>query len=349
MSAGPQRVAEIGEFELIERLRRLAGPPTEDVVVGIGDDVAVIATSTGRRTVVTCDAQVEGTHFDLARRDPERLGRKAAAINLSDIAAAGGRPRHALVSLVLAPETPVVLVESLYRGLVAELSRFGACIVGGNLASGERLVVDVTLFGDVEPRRLLRRSGARVGDRLLVTGTLGAAAAGLRLASEPSLGVSPSARQRADEAFETPRARIGEVQTALDCGGVHAAIDVSDGLAADLAHLCDASDVGVELDAASLPIDPAAREVARAAGLDVLHLALGGGEDYELLLAVGPAAVDRLSSAVAERTGTPITPIGTIVDRTAGRRLVGPGGTSPLGRLGFRHFETNGPSQNSGS
>ena len=332
-------MGELGEFPLIERLSARLGSSRPDVVVGIGDDVAVVEPGPERLLLATCDVQVAGVHFLLERVDPRKLGRKAAAINISDIAASGGLPTHFLSSLVLPADTEVAWVERLYDGLAEEAGNWGADVVGGNISGGGQLVIDLTLLGEVPPGELLRRDGARPGERLLVTGTLGAAAAGLHLSLHPGLDAAASAAQPALEAFETPLPRVREARAAARAGGVGAMIDVSDGLAADLGHLCDRSGVGARIEAALLPVSSAAREVAQAAGQEALAWALGGGEDYELLFTAGPERARALAEAIREAAGTPVTEIGEIVPAEAGRSIVGEDGkVVPLSPDGWRHF-----------
>ncbi|MDI6823394.1 MAG: thiamine-phosphate kinase [Bacillota bacterium] len=332
-------VAEVGEFPLIERLAARLGPARADVVVGIGDDVAVLAITPDRYLLATCDVQVAGVHFLPHACDPYRLGRKVAAINLSDIAAVGGRPTHFLVSLALPADTPVSFVEGLYHGISEEATRYGADVVGGNVSRSSCLMVDLTLLGEVEPRRLLRRDGARSGDLILITGRVGASAAGLALLLDPSLQVDRADRESVLAAHQTPTPRLGEAAAIAGVGAATAMIDVSDGLAADLGHICDASGVGALLRADALPIDDATRGVAHAAGRDPLEWALTGGEDYELLFTAPPDAVNTIRSAVLQSTGTTVSVVGEILPASAGRTLVLPDGRRvPLGAHGWKHF-----------
>jgi thiamine-monophosphate kinase len=176
------RIDELGEFGLIDRIHRALPKPGQDVLVGIGDDVAAFRPEAGRVWLATCDVQVEGAHFLREAMDPKDLGHKALAINLSDIASAGGRPRFALISLGLPKDLPVKYVDDLYKGLRAEAQEFGVDIIGGNI-SGSRLgfFIDIFLLGDILQENLLVRSGAKVGDQILVTGSLGDAAAGVAM------------------------------------------------------------------------------------------------------------------------------------------------------------------------
>lgn len=332
-------VADIGEFPLIERLTARLGPLRRDVVIGVGDDVAAVEIEPGRLQLMTCDVQVAGSHFQPERCDPHRLGRKVAAINLSDIAAAGGWPTHFLCSLVLPADTEVEFLDALYDGLVEEASRWEADLIGGNVSRGEQMVIDVTLLGEVARADMFRRDGARAGEQVAVTGHLGAAAAGLALTGLPELRVAPSAREQVLDAFETPTARLAEARALVQTGGVGAAIDVSDGLAADLGHLCDASGVGVRIDAARLPVAGATREVAKSAGVDPSVWVLGGGEDYELLFSAAPDRMAELIESVVSATRTPVTVIGEIVSADRGRDLALVDGTRRgLDRNGWGHF-----------
>lgn len=330
------RVRDLGEFALINRLAALTGADG-GVVVGIGDDAAVLDTGGPRLLLATIDIQVEGRHFRRDRIAAERLGRRTAAVNLSDIGAMGGAPRWALASLVLPPDLDVAWVEDLYRGLAVELGRFGAVMVGGNLSGGEQIVIDLALLGEVERGRVLRRDGARPGDVVLVTGTLGASAAG-RYALDAGLDPADPPVAPLVEAHLTPTPRVREGQALAATGLVTAAIDLSDGLSSDLGHLCDASGVGAEVNAARLPLSAETRTLAARLGLDPVGLALVGGEDYELLLTAPPPAVPELVAAVRVATGVPLTAIGAITPAAAGRWLLHDGRRLPLAASGWDHF-----------
>ncbi len=277
-------VQGLGERALIERIRRRIrpGPGT---VIGPGDDAAALRT--GGLTLVTTDAMVEGVHFQLSWMSAEDLGRKAMAVNASDIAAMGGRPRFATLSLLLRADTPVPFVDGLYDGLIAAADGYGVAIVSGNVSSIDGpLVVDVTLLGDVDEGKLVRRSTAHAGDLLIVTGTLGAAAAGLVLlgngeSTERSVspGLPEAAVQECLRALRVPAPPVAFAAAAGDAGLLAAAIDVSDGLSSDLFTLCRESNAGAEVDVTALPISEATRSVAGAFDVDPVHLALHGGED----------------------------------------------------------------------
>lgn len=333
------RVRDIGEFGLIDRIARSLPPPGEGVVVSIGDDVAVLQSSE-RHILATCDIQVEGIHFLKDKITPYQLGRKVVAINVSDIAAMGGLPRYLLISLVLPKETEVAWVDGLYEGMREECARWGAEIVGGNMAhSPNGIIVDLFLLGEVEPDRLLRRSGARIGDRVLVTGTLGDSAAGLALVLRPGGEWPAEHRDFALSRHLTPTPRLMEGRAIARSGLATAAIDVSDGLSSDIGHICEMSQLGVRLWADMIPISEATQAIAQATGTDPLQWALFGGEDYELLFTAPADQAAELARRVQEGTGTPVSIIGEIVPAGEGATLVRADGTVlPLVKGGWDHF-----------
>ncbi len=343
------RVTDVGEFGLIARLAQRGGGYGCDVLVGMGDDTAVVRVQegAGRCLLLSCDIQVEGVHFLRDAVDPVRLGRRLAAINLSDIAAMGGWPRHFLISLALPLDVEVSLVEGLYDGLREEMAPFGAAVVGGNVTSNECLVLDAFVVGEVEEKELLLRSGARAGDMVLVTGRLGASRAGLALLRGEARGLAGEARVLV-EAHLTPRARVREGRVIAESGAASAMIDLSDGLASDVGHLCDASAVGVRLWAERLPVDAATRRAADVAGADPLAWALGGGEDYELCFTTPADMVQKVARAVTVATGTAVSVVGEILADENERVLVGRDGReTSLAATGWQHLMMKGKAASS--
>src|SRR5215469_1146757 len=281
------RPRQPGEFELIARLTSgLAS--REDVRLGVGDDCAIMDVGGDDLLLATCDSQVEGIHFTLQTSNPEQIGRKALAVNLSDIAAMGGTPRFALVSLLLPFHLSLEILEEMYTGLRQEAERFATAIVGGNIASAGSascLTIDITVLGSVIRDRAITRSGARPGDMLCVTGYLGDSAAGLFTLLHPEHTYSLAACDRVRAVHRTPYARIAEGQILSQFGPhiITAMLDISDGLSGDLTHLCERSQVGVRVELARLPLSPAIHTIAHETAQDLWHWALHGGEDYELL------------------------------------------------------------------
>ncbi|MEZ5417601.1 MAG: thiamine-phosphate kinase [Vicinamibacterales bacterium] len=329
-------VGERGEHALIEWLRRHVPGPGPDVIVGIGDDAAVVRPPRGTLLVQTTDALVDGVHVDARLLSPGDIGRRAVAVNLSDLAAMGARPMWLLLSLVLPASLPLSAFEALVEGVRDEATRWGAAVIGGNITQTPGpLVIDVTATGAVRPRRLLRRDTARPGDELWITGTLGGAAAGLGLLRAGAAG--SEAERDAVACYATPTPRLREAWALARERAARAAIDVSDGLADAIHQLAIASGTGARVDAAAVPIHPAATAWSRTAGRDALDVAMAS-DDYELLVAVPPKARGRLAAA---RRGcrTPIPRIGVL---TAGRDVVVErGGVEMPVPAGFEHFATS--------
>lgn len=337
----PMKVADIGEFGLIDDLARQARARTgaferlHGVTVGIGDDAA--AWQADGVQLATTDTLVEGVHF---RRDlsswPD-LGWKALAVNLSDIAAMGGVPQCALVTLALPSETSLADMSALYDGLCEAAETERVAIVGGDVVGAPVVVITVTLFGtagsgpDGGPALMLR-SAARPGDLIAVTGVLGGSAAGLAAAVGKRGPGAGGDLQGLLEHHRRPRARVREGQVLLACGVV-CAIDVSDGLAADLGHICEMSHLSAEIHAAKVPVHPV---VARLFPDDALHFALSGGEDYELLFTAPAQTV----AAAKRALGESLTIIGEMTSGEAGKVRVLDEVGKPLAvaKGGWDHF-----------
>lgn len=337
-------VGEVGEFPLIDRIRRiLPAAGKKDLLVDIGDDTAVIRIDRQRALLVTCDIQVEDRHFRFDHITPYQLGRRSMAVNVSDVGAMGGRPTYALVSLGLPADFPVISCDRLFEGMRDELASHRARIVGGNLArTRDFLVVDVTMLGEADPSRVLTRSGARVGDRIFVTGTLGASGAGYQVLA--AFGKRfPRRYQHLVRRHLLPVPRVEAGRKIARSGIATAMIDVSDGVAGDLYHICTRSGVGAEIDEGRLPLPERIGEIADRSGKSVTDLALHSGEDYELLFTV-PLRVSRSKvQSLSRGLGVPVTEIGRIVPREGGYRLVDSRGRkTPLLPAGWDHFRETG-------
>ena len=330
----------LAERTLIRRIRE-STRPTAGVVVGIGDDCAVLEPTSGQRVLVTTDLLLEDVHFRRRYAEHGDVGWKAMAVNLSDIAAMGGRPRWALVALACPHETTLDEVEAFYEGARDLADRHAVAIVGGDTtASPAGWLVNVTLLGEAASPVL--RSGARTGDVVAVTGPLGRSAAGLAildLANAPA-GIDRAALTEVTSAHLRPAPRVAEGQWLGAAGGVSAMIDLSDGLATDLAHIAEESGVHCRVEIERVPTSPAVLEVARALGADARAWATGGGEDYELLLTCDAEAFDRLSDGLAHATGTRLHAIGRVTRAGAGVSFVDAGGRPVAAAAGFEHFVT---------
>lgn len=304
----------------------MGAPPEGEVWVG--DDAAVLR-APGGTILFTSDLLIEGIHFDLEITGARDLGYKAIAVNASDVAAMGGTPKRALVAMGLKPRMQVEWIEDVYAGMRECSEQFDMAVVGGDLSRSDCLVLSVSLLGNPAGRLVIERRGARVGDVVAVTGTLGAAAAGLRL-------LRAGLRDRKDlvqaQLRPVPRVREAEV---LRRHLPTSMIDVSDGFAADLGHICDASSVGVVVESSALPLPDVA-----GLGLDrhILQLGLSGGEDYELCFTIPPERYEAAAAAVSGATGTAVTRVGEVVEPQRGRILLVEGDEEPLLVPGWDHF-----------
>jgi thiamine-monophosphate kinase len=326
------KLSRLGEFGLIERLRRKL-PAGRGVRIGIGDDAAWLENSSGS-SLVTADLLIEGVHFNLKWTSLYDLGFKSLTVNLSDIAAMGGVPAYAVVSLGIPAHFDSDDIEHFYRGLNALARASRVSVVGGDTSVADVLIISVCLIGHA-PQRPVRRAGASAGDDIYVTGTLGDSALGLSLLQHGRTRADKKAVSFLLARHRRPSARLAVGALLATDRLATAMIDVSDGVLQDLGHICRASDIGAIICKDKLPLSPAFRSLA---GKDGTRHVLSGGEDYELLFCSRPssrAAIEKL----AKRFRVPITRIGTCV---SGRRVDVVdrlGKTISLGALGHDHFK----------
>lgn len=325
----------MGEFELIDRFFLRPGRPAGGAVaLGIGDDCALLAPTPGQQLAISSDMLLEGRHF-LPSVDPASLGHKALAVNLSDLAACGARPLAFTLALAL-PSADEAWLEAFSRGLFALADAHGCTLAGGDTTRGP-LAICITVFGEVPPGQALLRSGARPGDDIWVSGTLGDARLALE-AARGTLALPPallaSVRERLDRPI--PRVALGQALR----GVASAAIDVSDGLLGDLGHVLRRSAAGATLDTGAAQELLAARRLADAAALPdaatQLEYVLAGGDDYELAF-TAPADRRAAVEAAAATCATPVTRIGR-VDAEPGVRLLGAGAPAERRYRSFDHF-----------
>jgi thiamine-monophosphate kinase len=325
------------ETALITALAREFGPAPSQVIVGIGDDCAALALNGTDYLLWTVDTLVEGVHFDLSYTSLFQLGWKSLAVNLSDIAAMGGEPRHALLSLAWPYHRDRRLALEFAAGLAQAAREYGVAVIGGDtVASPEALVVTLTLTGQVPAAQMLRRSGARPGDLIFVTGYLGEAAAGLEILRQ-GLELAPDLREPLVAAQLAPRPQLTAGRLLAREGLATALIDTSDGVATDLYHICQASGVGARLPAASVPVSPRVLTAAPALGRDPLNLALTGGEDYLLLFTAPPGTGERLGRGFSQAGLPGPLPLGHIIpgDRVLLDTAHGP---LDISGQGYDHF-----------
>ena len=331
---------ELSEDQLIEAIARVLSGEEPGVVVGIGDDAAVVERGSGQ-PVLTTDLLVEGVHFERASISARDLGAKAITVNVSDIAAMAASPRYALVSLAVPLDVDAAWVMELYGGIREACAEHALALVGGDTNRAELIVLSVAVVGEVAPGRALTRSGARPGDRIVVTGSLGAAAGGFALSrahpSRAAAALSEPWGRELLEALARPVARVGEAKV-LASAGVTAMMDLSDGLAKDLSRLCLASGVGARVRTADVPVAAALVEGAEMLGVDALALALSGGEDYELLATMPAEGFEPARAELREGFGVALTEVGEIVAGEGMIAVDADGAEAPLEPAGWDHF-----------
>ena len=340
-------ISNIGEFGLIAVMRDTLGEPSdEDLVTGIGDDAAVYRVRDGEVHLLTTDTLTEGIHFDRAFMPMEHLGFKAMSVNVSDIVAMNAEPRYATVTVGLSQNVTVEMAETIYEGIREACDAYDVTVVGGDTVSAHSLSLSVSVVGEAAEDDVVYRGGAQVGDKLCVTGDIGASYAGLK-----ALVRNRQQLQEQGEDFQpnldpfsyvirrhlAPPAQLKTVRDWAAAGvQPHALIDISDGLASEVHHVCEASDVGAQLYEPALPIDPETRNTATEFGEDVGVYALFGGEDYELVFTMPEAdldAVDPQSYTVIgdiERPEDEEHPV--LLQRADGENV-------PLQPGGFDHFD----------
>ncbi|MFC1957953.1 thiamine-phosphate kinase [Chloroflexota bacterium] len=333
------KVSDLGEFGLIDLLAKMAYSAQnkeieawQQLILGIGDDAAAWYGNDSIQ-LATTDSLIQDIHFSLDITSWEELGWRAMAANLSDIAAMGGLPRYALISIALPDHSEVENVTALYKGMLELAQQSGAAIVGGDTSRAPLLIINITILGTTGSHNqpLLTRSAAKAGDKVAVTSYLGASAAGLEMLTK-KLDFAAEMAAPLKKAFLQPCPRIAEGQILVE-QGVRAAIDISDGLISDLGHICKSSRVGARIETNRVPVHPA---VQANFGGRALELALAGGEDYELLFTANADIIDKVKTA----TSCPITVIGDITDGKAGEITLvdGKGNQVNMPKRGWDHF-----------
>jgi thiamine-monophosphate kinase len=310
------------------------------VVVGIGDDAAVLERG-GGDLVFTTDLLVEGIHFERGSSLPRDLGAKAITVNVSDVAAMGASPRYAVAAVAVSEDVEAAWVIELTGGLREACVEYALALVGGDTNRAELIVLSVAVVGEVAPGRAVTRSGARPGDRIVVTGSLGAAAGGLAISNAPpdeaASALSEPWGRELSEALARPVARVGEAQI-LARAGATAMMDLSDGLAIDLTRLCRASGAGARVALAKVPVAEALERGADTLGIEALSLAVSGGEDYELVATLPRDAVESARADLFESFGTKLSDVGEIVEGSGVEAVRDDGSASPLEAEGWDHF-----------
>ena len=332
---------ELTEDQLIEAIRKVLSGEFPGVQVGIGDDAAVVGSGTGSM-VLSTDMLIEGVHFERSSISARDLGAKSIVVNVSDIAAMAASPRYAMVSLGIPVDVDAAWVMELFGGMRAACDEYALALVGGDTNRADAVVIAVAVVGEVGSGHAVTRSGARPGDIVVVTGSLGAAAGGFLVSrihpsKLPQALAEPWGRELLD-AQARPVARVGEGQTLAQAGAT-AMMDLSDGLAKDLSRLCSASGVGARVDLPRVPVAEALRLAAGFLEVDPPELALTGGEDYELLATIDLTNLARARGDLRERFGVTLSDVGVIIDEGL-VAVDAEGRQSPLEPTGWDHFAT---------
>lgn len=333
---------DVGESGIIKMISGYSQCKEENIIVGIGDDAAVIKPNPKLASVYTTDILIENIHFSLSTCLPFQLGYKSLMVNISDIAAMAAIPKYALISLAIDLNTDVKFIDEFYQGAIKAASKYGVVIIGGDLSKSDILAINVTLIGEAEREMIRRRNTALAGEKILVTGKLGSSAAGLNLLTNEEVSnlLSYSKKEELIKTHFMPLARVKEARLAAALG-VTSIEDISDGLAADLKHICEQSKTGARIYLSEIPIDDSVKKISEALTGSEYDLALNGGEDYELVFTAPESKVDKIIDEVLKITETSISVIGEIVPEKEGIMLVKEDGLlTEMVSCGFDHFKS---------
>ncbi|MBI3814921.1 MAG: thiamine-phosphate kinase [Nitrospinae bacterium] len=338
------KLSRLGEFGLIENAKDTFKSLNKNIVVGIGDDCAAIKPRKGFLLIATTDALVEGIHFNLDYIEPYQLGVKSVYINLSDIAAMGGIPLYALLSIVVPPSFSVKFMDDFLKGVKEGAQKYKVSVIGGNVSSSKNeFSINITLLGEIEKKYIVLRKGAKIGDKIFVTGWLGDSAAGMEILKRSQKSEVRSQKERKlIERHLMPYPRLKEGRFLAVKKIAASMIDISDGLASDIRRICEESKVGANLFIDNIPLSKELKSLNPPSppflkgGMGGLDFALYGGEDYELLFTVRPDKIAKLM-ILWKGMKIPITMIGEITK--GGINITNKKGeTTPLQREGYNHF-----------
>lgn len=333
------KVKDVGEFGLIDIIKSETINDPSMVVAGIGDDTAVLRHPQGKLLLVTTDMMIENVHFIVKGDNGREIGYRVMAANVSDIASMGGKPTQAVISIGVNPEMDVDFINSVYDGMKACSCAYGVNIVGGDtVSSPDNLVLNVSLLGVVGEEEYLLRSGAEPGDAVLVTNVLGDSRAGLDIVLG-NCSISPEGEEYllGRHYYSTPR--VKEIAAGVGTGSITAADDISDGLGSEIHEIADASGVGAVLWFDALPVSGYTREVAEKTGNDLTEYSLFGGEDFEVVFTSPADKADSLAKVIQEATGTKVSIVGEILERSQGVKLLRNNSLQELEKKGYSHFK----------
>jgi len=313
---------------------------SSNVLLGVGDDAAAFESIPGFTQLISSDSQVEGVHFDLDWIDPNSLGKRAISVSFSDIAAMGGRANFAIVSLILPDTLTLEFFKYLYTGIAKQTGAFMAQVIGGNISRGsDKLIIDITVLGEIMRDTMVTRTNAKVGDHIYVTGLLGNGVAGLSLLRKFGLKFPPKFKNIVGS-YLNPEARMSAGVQISSSEYASSMIDISDGLSSDLGHICKQSQVGAEISFDLLPRDPLLKEISSITGVELIKMILHGGDCYELLFTLKPDTPINLIKSISDDSGISITRIGSIMPKNNGMTLSRAENiTEILKPKGWNHFK----------
>jgi thiamine-monophosphate kinase len=331
-------ISKIGEVDLIARIqRRFSGGKDDQLKIGIGDDAAAVLSEPGKLLLLTTDMLVEGNHFLRGSISYKDLGYKSLAVNLSDIAAMGGYPGYAVVSLALPPDLKLQEFDSFYDGIQEVALNYGVAVIGGDITSSKLgMVINITVAGYAGKEKIIRQNGAEPGDLIAVTGALGASQAGLLTLLYPEIDFPTEAREKALNKHYRPVPRLKEGLILANTEKIHAMKDISDGLAKEINTIAHSSGVMAVVDAARIPISPGAVEIGQILKKNPLEMAVQGGEEYELLFTFAARDYEALYD-IAYKNNMSISLIGR-VEEGEGVFIEIDGQNEPLFFKGYQHF-----------
>lgn len=326
------------ESSFIQTIEKILGHAKDSkILYGIGDDAAVIQYTKEKHLLYTCDSLVSGVHFRREYMTPAQIGQKAVTVSVSDIAAMGGRPLYALISLHLPKTEKESFSGSVLKGIQKACKNYGIFVIGGNVTSSNQIIIDVFIIGEVDPSNILLRSGARPSDLVFTTQTLGDSAAGLFLLQNPHLSKIKGGRQLTSRHL-SPVARVKEASLLSDLKCVTSMIDLSDGLSTDITHICDKSNTGVVLWEEKIPVSSAVKTLSLKINRSPFSFAFSGGEDYELCF-TAPSQKSGLIKEALKKIGVKASVIGKILAQKEGKWIENKKGKKPLVAEGWDHYK----------
>lgn len=333
------RVANYGEFELIKYLTRDLSTSDKAVIKGIGDDAAVIRCNKHKYLLITCDMMIEGIHFLTDKITPFQLGYKALAVNLSDIAAMGGKPLYALISAGWPATLTIEYIDQIYKGIKKGADQFNVSIIGGDTSKSSQTILDLTVVGE-SSKPPIERSGASLGDLIAVTGTIGSSSAGLELLllKNESVKISSSTKNFLINVHNKPHPRVSEALILSKSETISAMIDISDGLASEIKHICRESNVGAIVYENKIPVNDHVKIAGKILNKDYTEWVFYGGEDYELLFTIKQSKTEQFLKII-KNTDIQYSIIGEIVDKNDGVKVMQDDKKVPL-TDGFDHFKS---------